>query len=87
VNKEQLRALLRAVDTLDLAAQAHGANQTTRTKRLHRAARERLRGMLKDIAALDAGVLDPRLTDDERAALREVIQQANGGLPSPTRRK
>ena len=87
MNKAQLQALLRAVDTLDQAAQARGREDTFKAKRLHRAARARLVNMLKDIAAIDSGILDANLTDEERAALREVIQQVNGGLPSPTRRK
>jgi Mn-dependent DtxR family transcriptional regulator len=87
MNKEQLAELLRAVGTLDRAAVAYGQKESVRTHRLYRAALSRLVNMLKDIAAIDAGVLDANLTDDERAALREVIQQVNGGLPSPTRKK
>lgn len=57
MNKKQLEQVLRALETFDRAAQAHGwhedqgsATTAFRAKRLYKAAKTRLRNLLKDVA-------------------------------------
>jgi hypothetical protein len=86
INIEQLARVLRAVETLDKAAQSWGwmqdqgsERQAFRAKRLWKAAKTRLLNMLKDIEASDSQAalpgavpgLNDLLTHEEREALRK----------------
>lgn len=94
MNQAQLAQVLKAIDTFDRATQAMrgcldcGQGRCVRSKRLYKAAKARLVNMLKDITVEDMASPTPAsgsivhvLTQDEKDALREVVQQVNGGLP------
>lgn len=96
MNKKQLEQVLRALETFDHAALAHGWHadqdgQTTafKAKKLYKAAKTRLSNMLKDIAAEEAAPptqplvpgLDSLLTDEERRALRSEYETSTQIAP------